>query len=91
MEISERAFESYGEPLETVTVFRYLGRVLMVGDDDCLAVVGNLGKTRNIWGRFSQILSREGADLKVSIYFYKSVSQVVLLFGEETLVLTPQK
>ena len=46
-ESSERAFEAYGEPLENVTAFRYLGRVLMAGGDEWLAVVGNLGKARN--------------------------------------------
>ena len=43
-ESSERAFEEYGEPLENVMTFRYLGRVLTAGSDDWLAVVGNLGK-----------------------------------------------
>ena len=31
---SERAFEAYGEPLENVTAFRYLGRVVTAGYDD---------------------------------------------------------
>ena len=30
----ERAFQAYGEPLEIVTAFRYLGRVMMAGDDE---------------------------------------------------------
>ena len=37
-----------------------------------------------------RILSREGADPKVSGYFYKVVAQTVFLFGEETRVLTPR-
>ena len=86
----ERAFEAYGSPLENVTTFRYLGRVLKAGDGDWLAVVGNLGKARKSWGRLSRILSREGADLKVSGIFYKAVAHAVLLFGAETLVLTPR-
>ena len=45
-ESSERAFEAYREPLENVTTFRYLGQVLIAGDDDWLAVVGNLGRAR---------------------------------------------
>ena len=32
----ERAFQAYGEPLETVTLFKYLGRVLTVGGEDWL-------------------------------------------------------
>ena len=86
----ERSFEEYGEPLENVTAFRYLGQVLTVGDGDWLAVVGNLGKARMSWGRLSRILIREGADTKVSGNFYKAVLQAVLLFGEETWVLTPR-
>ena len=33
-ERSKRAFEAYGEPLETVTAFMYLGQLLTAGDDD---------------------------------------------------------
>ena len=45
-EILERAFEAYGEPIQNVSEFRYLGRVLTAVDDDWIAVVGNLGKAR---------------------------------------------
>ena len=57
-------------------------------DDDWLTVVGKLGKARKSWGLLSRILSREGADPKVSGHFYKAVVQAVLLFGAETWVLT---
>ena len=43
---SERAFEAYGEPIQNVSEFRYLGRLLMAGDDDWLEVVGNFGKSQ---------------------------------------------
>ena len=49
-ESSERAFEAYREPINNVSAFRYLVRVLAAGDNDWLAVVGNLGKARHIWG-----------------------------------------
>ena len=78
---SERAFKAYGEPLENVTTFRYLGRVVTAGEDDWLAVVGNLGKARKSWGRLSRIMSRKGEDLKVSGSFYKTVAHEVFLFG----------
>ena len=45
-ESSQRAFQAYGEPLETVTSFKYIGRVLTAGDDDCPAVAGNLRNAR---------------------------------------------
>ena len=73
-----------------MTEFRYLGQVLTAQGDYWLVVVGNLGKAGKSWGRSSQILSREGADPKVSGNFYKVVSQAMLLFGAETLVLNPR-
>ena len=86
----KRAFEAYGEPLENVTAFRYLGQVLTAGDDDWITVVGNLVKARKSWGQLSRILIREGGNTKVSGNFYKAVLQEVLLLGAETWVLTPQ-
>ena len=55
---TERAFEAYGKPLETVATFKYPGQVMTVGYEDWLAVAGNLVKSRKSWGRLSRILSR---------------------------------
>ena len=33
-ESSERAFEAYREPIQNLSRFRYLGRLLKAGDDD---------------------------------------------------------
>ena len=82
------AFEAYGELIKNVLSFRYLGRVLTAGDDDWVAVIGNLGKARKSWGRLSRVLDREGADPKVSGNFYKAVAEAVLLFGAETWFIT---
>ena len=49
-------------------------------------MVGNIRKERRSWGRLARVLSREGADPKVSRTFYISVTQDVLLFGSKTLV-----
>ena len=84
----ERVLSAYGQPMEAVTEFRYLGRILMVTEDDCPAVAGNIKKARRIWGRLARVLDREGADHKVSRTFYIAVTQQVLLFGAETWVLT---
>ena len=35
---TERAFEAYGGPLETVATFKYMGQVMTAGDDDWPAV-----------------------------------------------------
>ena len=87
---TERAFEAYGKPLEMVATFKYLGKVMTEGDDDWPAVAGNLVKERKSWGRLSRILSRGGADKRVSVNLFKAAVQVVLLFGAETWVLTPR-
>ena len=68
-ESTERSFKAYGEPLKNVMAFIYLGRLMTAGDDDWPAVVGNLHRARNSWGRLSRILSKEGADPKVLGHF----------------------
>ena len=37
----------------------------------------------------TRILRREGAELRVSGFFFKSIFQSVLMFGAETWVITP--
>ena len=61
----ERAFHAYGQPMEVVSEFWYLGRLLTATDDNWLAVAGNIKKARRSWGRLAQVLGREGADPKV--------------------------
>ena len=87
-ENAERAFHAYGKPMEAVSEFRYLGRILTATDDDSPAVAGNIQKARMSWGRLVWVLGRDGADPKVSRSFYTAVTQQVLLFGAETWVLT---
>ena len=89
-ESAERAFEAYGDQLESVTRFTYLGRVMTAGDNDWPAVAGNLAKARRSWGRLRRILGREGATARISGAFFKGVVQQVLLFGAETWVVTPR-
>ena len=43
-ESTEMAFEVYGEQLQVVPSFKYLGRILTEGDDDWPEVAVNLGK-----------------------------------------------
>ena len=88
-DIMERDFEGYGKKPETGLAFKYLGQVMTVGDDDWPAVAGNLSKAWKIWGSLSRILDREGADARGLGNFFNVVVQAVLLFGEETWVLTP--
>ena len=87
-ENSKWAFKAYGEPMEAVSEFKYVGRILTSTDNDWPAVAWNLKKARQSWGRMARVLSREGADPKVSRNFYITVTQAVLLFGSETWVMT---
>ena len=80
-ESTEMAFEVYRKQLKMVPSFKYLDRILTEGDDDWTSVAGKLGKARKIWGRLKRILSREGADKRVSGNFFKAVVQQVLLYG----------
>ena len=73
-------FEVYGEQLQTVPRFKYLGRILTEGGDNWPAVAGNPVKARKIWGRLQGILSREGASKLVLGNFFKAVVHQVLLF-----------
>ena len=45
-ESAARASQDYGRPLDTVTYFKYFGRILTALDDNWPAVVGNLQKER---------------------------------------------
>ena len=72
-----------------VTSFRYLGQVMSAADDDWPKVVRNFDHARAVWRRMTIILSREGAEQRVSGFFLKAVVQAVLLFGYETWVVTP--
>ena len=58
---TEMTFKVYGQQIQSVPRFKYLGRVLTEGDDVWTTVAGNLAKVRKSWGRLQGILSREGA------------------------------
>jgi hypothetical protein len=84
----EHVLMARGVPLETVSIFKYLGRLLSNTDEDWPAVYANLRKARKSWARISRILARDGATPRVSGMFYKAVVQSILLFGSETWVVT---
>ena len=56
--VTSRAFSTYGLPLEMVTSFRYLGRVIWAEDDDLTAVVRNLSREMAVWNRMTRIVRR---------------------------------
>ena len=81
-------FYAYGEELQRVEVFKYLGRLLSYDDDDAQATLGNLRKACKCWARISKVLRAENASPRVSGMFYRATVQAVLLFGSETWNLT---
>jgi hypothetical protein len=80
----ETRFFAYGEELERVQVFKYLGKLVSYDDNDTQAMRGNLAKAHRCWAWVSQVLRSENASLKVCGVFYKATIQAVLLFGSET-------
>ena len=61
---------------------------MTAGYDKFPEVAGNLQNVRKSWGQMSRILTREGADPKVSGHFFKALVQSVLLLGSKMRVLT---
>ena len=61
---------SYGIPLTPVSSLNYLGRILLVADDNSLAVVRNLRLARKKWVRLTLMLGKEGVDAQTLGVFY---------------------
>ena len=81
-ERTERSFEAYGEPLENVMEFKYLVRVMTLGDDDWPEVGGNLCKARKSWVQLSRILSQEGGRSEgVGTFFLSGDAGGVIVWG----------
>ncbi len=80
---------AYGEYLERVEAFKYLGRLLAYDDNDSQAMRLNLKKARKSWAQVSRVLRAVNASPKVCGVFYKATVQAVLLFGSETWKLSP--
>ena len=50
------AFQEYGQPLERVMLFKYLGCLLTATNYECEEVIIHPQKYQEIWSRMSQIL-----------------------------------
>ena len=82
-------FQVDGDVLARVEVFKYLGHLLSMEDDDAQAVRLQLAKAPATWARVGKVLRAENASPRVAGYFYKAVVQSVLLFGSESWNLGP--
>ena len=81
-------FTVFGELIETVKEFKYLGRIVTDTDDDKATVVLNLNKAGKAWGQLHCLLSHEKKrNFRTAVYIYRSMIESVLLYGSETWVL----
>ena len=78
----------HGDVLECMEVFWYIGRLLSQDDNDIQVMRSQLCKARGTWAWIGQVLRRENAPPRVSAKFYKAIVQSVLLYGNETWVMS---
>ncbi len=74
----------YGEELEQVEAFKYLGRLVSFDDNDRRAVNAKFSKACKCWRRLSNLLRTEDASPWVCGMFYKAVVMEVMLYGSES-------
>ena len=84
----ETAFKAYGRPLEAVTSFKHLGRLLTATDNYWPPVIANIQKVNKSWSRLLSNLGWEGADTWTSGCFYLIIVQAILFLGAENWVMT---
>ena len=77
-----------GEPIESITEFKYLGRMMSADDYDDAAINYNITKATKTWWQMHRILSHDTADSRVMGHFYLAVIQAQLLYGSETWVIS---
>ena len=83
-------FQVYFRPLEKLSSFKYIVRLLMATNGDWPAVITNTQKARKSWSCLDWILGLEGANTWTLGHVYVTVVQAVLLFGLELWVATPR-
>ena len=79
-----RSFTAYGEELEQVEAFKYLGQLIAFDDADTQPMRSNLRKARECWAWISHVLRAEIISPRTCGMFYKATLQAVLLYGSET-------
>ena len=81
-------FTVFGEPIQNVHKFKYLGRLVTDTDDDKEAVMHNLEKANNAWRHLRRIISHEKKrNLRAAVSIYRSIVESILLYGSETWIL----
>jgi Reverse transcriptase (RNA-dependent DNA polymerase) len=84
----ETTFTVFGETIENVHEFKYLGRIVTDSDEDKTTVIHNLNRAGKAWGQLHRLLSHEKKrNLKAVVSVYQAIIQAILLYGSETWVL----
>ena len=86
--VDSTPFHIGDQAIEFVSQFRYLGRILSDDDSDDPAAFARLHQARVVWGRFANLLHRDGASVDTMGRFYVTIVQQTLLFGSSTWVLS---
>ena len=73
--------------IEWVTQFKYLGRIPEETDSDWTAVHINTNNSQAVWWRLEKLPRREGADIQMSVLFYRAVVQAVPIVSSESWAL----
>ena len=67
----ETVFTVFGDSIEKVHEFKYLGRIVTDNDDDSAALMMNLKKASQTWGHLYRLLSQEsGRNIKTVVSIY---------------------
>ena len=86
--VQDVSFTVNGKNIETVSEFRYLGRILSDNDLDDAAIQARLAKAQQCWGRMRPILAADHASARTMGRFYMAVVQAVLLHGSSSWVIS---
>ena len=85
-------FTIFGEPIENVHEFKYLGRYVTNTDDDTVTIRCNLKKANEAWGHLHRlILYEKKRNLRAAVSVYRSIVESILLYGSDTWVLQGYK
>ena len=71
---------AYGEELEQVEVFKYLGRLILYDDNDVQAMRNKLMKAQKCWSRISHVLCTENTSPHVYGLFYNATVKTVIQY-----------
>ena len=82
------SFQINIESLSPSETFLYLGRKISYNNINWIAVYQNLNKACRWWGVILRVFAKIGAMLRSHVVMYKTVDQLVLLYGSESWVVT---